>query len=109
MEIMDVIFCRIMEGLGLSVGMSCSGARTFVECMAIALMCCAVDRAISFKIFAVAALCAIIANFIRCFILLTWQANSWRHYQIAHDYGGMAIVALSFFVIASFHPRKKIK
>jgi exosortase/archaeosortase family protein len=106
METLDTIFCFIMEGLTLTVGPSCSGARTFIECMVVAAICCLLDRAFSFRLFIVAAIAAIIANVIRCATLLAWSANAWPNYETVHDLGGMAIVVLAFLVIINT-PRKK--
>jgi len=107
MEILDNIFLFIMKGLFLEVGSTCSGARTCIECLVVAVCCCLVDMAFSIKIFLVALLAAIVCNAFRCWMLIEWIQNGWPHYQVMHDYGGMAMVACTFFIIASFHPRKK--
>ncbi len=106
METLDSIFCFIMEGLSLTVGPSCSGARTFIECMAVAFICCVIDRAFYWRIFIVAAISAIVANAIRCAVLLAWSAKGWSNYDMVHDLGGMAIVVVAFLVII-YTPRKK--
>lgn len=106
METLDLIFCTIMNGLMLSVGPTCSGSRTFLECMVVAVICCLIDRAFSLRLFIVAALSAVTANVIRCLVLLTWQEKGWPNYDMVHDLGGMAIVVVAFLVII-FTPKAK--
>jgi exosortase/archaeosortase family protein len=106
METLDTIFCLIMNGLMLSVGPSCSGARTFIECLVVAAVCCLIDRAFSLRLFVVAAISAIIANALRCAMLLTWAAHGWENYEMAHDLGGLIIVVVAFVVIV-LTPRKR--
>jgi exosortase/archaeosortase family protein len=108
METLDIIFCTIMNGLYLSVGPACSGARTFLECMFVAFVCCCLDRAFTLRLFVVAAIAAISANVIRCLLLLTWQRCAWPNYDMVHDLGGMAIVVVAFVVIV-LTPRKGSK
>jgi len=108
METLDLIFCTIMNGLFLSVGPACSGARTFLECMFVALVCCIIDRAFTLRLFIVAAIASVTANVIRCLVLLAWQAKGWPNYDMVHDLGGMAIVVIAFLVII-LTPRKRSK
>lgn len=107
METLDTIFCFIMNGLMLTVGSSCSGARTFLECMAVAGACCLIDRTFTLRIFVVATIAAITANAARCVMLLEWSEHKWPNYEMAHDLGGMAFVVAAFLVII-FTPKKKI-
>jgi hypothetical protein len=74
--------------------------------MVVAFICCLIDRAFYLKIFIVAAISAIIANVIRCSVLLAWSAKGWSNYDMVHDLGGIAIVVCAFLVIIST-PRKK--
>ena len=95
-----------MNGVYLTVGPACSGARTFLECMFVAFVCCLLDRAFTLRLFVVAAIAAISANAIRCLMLLTWKRYDWPNYDMVHDLGGMTIVVIAFlFIILT--PKKK--
>lgn len=107
MDLLDSIFCFVMAGFGLDVGLTCSGARTFLECQAIALIACAVDRRWCWRIFAFAAGVALLANILRCAILVWWHVRGLPHFAAMHDYGGAIIVMMAFMSIAIFKPRKK--
>lgn len=96
-----------MSGVFLEVGHTCSGARTFLECEALAFVICLFDRRFCWQMFAFAAGVALVTNMIRCSILLAWIFQGWPYFQIVHDVGGMAIVGCAFFVIANFYVRRK--
>lgn len=107
MDFLDSIFCFVMAGFGLDVGLTCSGARTFMECQAMACIACLLDRRISWRIFAFAACVALLANILRCAILVWWHVRGLPHFEAMHDYGGSVIVMMAFTAILFFNPRKK--
>ena len=107
MDFLDTFFCFVMAGFGLDVGLTCSGARTFLACQAIALIACAVDRRWCWRIFAFAAAVALLANLLRCSVLVMWYVRGLPHFDIAHDVIGSIIVLWAFFIIGICGPRGK--
>lgn len=107
MDYLDAVFCFIMSGVLLDVGHPCSGARTFVECQGMAWLACLFDRRFDWRIFAFAAAAALLANMMRCALLLWWISRSLPHFSFMHDYAGAAIVLLAFVAIALFKPGRR--